>query len=165
MEMLYEIGKTVGAISGLFALGLVLWDRYTKHYPVAIIVARPLIDGSRQIVPFLHLKNSSDRPLLVSWSDGDLHKMRVGKGQTLDGILQTLLGGETTISLGPNGDALFPLFKPGAYDIIDVENQIELILRWKFAQPLVWRRVRPLVVSITKRDLDHLIDGYFEREK
>jgi hypothetical protein len=91
MEMLYEIGKTVGAISGLFALGLVLWDRYTKHYPVAIIVARPLIDGSRQIVPFLHLKNSSDRPLLVSWSDGDLHKMRVGKGQTLVGILQTLL--------------------------------------------------------------------------
>jgi len=43
---------------------------------VAIIVALPLIDGSQQIVPFLFLKNASDRPILVSW-DNDWTKLLV----------------------------------------------------------------------------------------
>jgi hypothetical protein len=51
METLYEIAKAVGSASGFLAGAFLLWDRYVKHFPVAIIVARPLTEGSMQIVP------------------------------------------------------------------------------------------------------------------
>ncbi|MCK1661268.1 hypothetical protein [Bradyrhizobium sp. 151] len=162
MDTLYEIAKAVGAASGLLAISLLLWDRYTKHFPVAVIVARPLIPSSRQIVPFLHIKNSSDRPILVSWRDGDRSRMRVAKGQSLDGVLQTMFDGETTISLGASGEAVLPVFRPVDYDSIDSETQIELCLHWKFAQPRVWKADRSIVVSIKKNDLERLIEGYLE---
>lgn len=53
MDTILEFAKTVGSVSGIFAAAFLLWDRYVKHVPVAIIVARPLIDGSQQIVPVL----------------------------------------------------------------------------------------------------------------
>lgn len=65
MESLYEIVKAVGSVSGILAGIFLLWDRCIKHFPVAIIVARPLMEGSVQIVPFVYLRNVSDRPLLV----------------------------------------------------------------------------------------------------
>ncbi|UQD69335.1 hypothetical protein JEY40_25320 [Bradyrhizobium japonicum] len=164
MDTLYEIAKAIGSVSGLVAIGVLLWDRYVKHFPVAVIVARPLMPGSRQIVPFLHVKNSSDRPILVSWKDGDRSKMRVARGQSIDGVLQTMFDGATTISLGASGEAVLPVFRPGDYDRIDPENQIELCLHWKFAQPRIWKADRSIVVSIRKIDLDRLIDGYLEHD-
>ncbi|KYH01705.1 hypothetical protein [Bradyrhizobium sp. DOA1] len=163
MDTLYEIAKAIGAISGLLAITILLWDRYVKHFPVAVIVARPLMPGSRQIVPFLLVKNSSDRPILVSWKDGDRSKMRVAKGQSVEGVLQTMFDGETTISLGASGEAVLPVFRPGNYDCIDPENQMELRLHWKFAQPRIWKTDRSIVVSIKKRDLDRLLGGYLEQ--
>ncbi|UFW82886.1 hypothetical protein BjapCC829_23135 [Bradyrhizobium barranii] len=164
MDTLYEIAKAVGAASGLLAISLLLWDRYVKHVPVAVIVARPLMAGSRQIVPFLHLKNPSDRPILVSWKDGDHRKMRVAKGQSLEGVLQTMFEGDTTISLDAGADAVLPIFKPRDYDNISPENQMELCLRWKFVQPRIWKVDRSIVASIKKIDLDRLIEGYREHD-
>ncbi|OPY95757.1 hypothetical protein A5906_07250 [Bradyrhizobium sacchari] len=165
MDTLYEIAKAVGAASGLLAISLLLWDRYVKHVPVAVVVARPLMAGSRQIAPFLHLKNPSDRPILVSWNNGDYRKMRVAKGQSLEGVLQTMFDGETTISLDGGAEAVLPIFKPRDYDDISSESQIELCLRWKFAQPRIWKVDRSIVASIRKIDLDQLIDGYYEHDE
>jgi hypothetical protein len=88
MEPLFEIAKTVGSLSGIFASAVLIWDRYAKHFPVAIIVARPLSHGSSQIVPFLLVKNVSDRPILITWNAGDSSRLRLAKDQSARGIMR-----------------------------------------------------------------------------
>jgi hypothetical protein len=135
-----------------------------RHFPVAIIVARPLTEGSMQIVPFVYLRNVSDRPLLASRKDGDIDGLRIAKAQTVEGVVQTLLDGETTISLAPNGDAYLPLFLPRNAEAIEPENMMAVEIRWRFAQPRIWRVDRSINVAIRKRDLEMLIGGHLEVE-
>jgi hypothetical protein len=160
-EFLTDLVKTVGSISGVFAAAFLIWDRYVKHVPVAIIVARPLIDGSQQIVPFLFLKNASDRPILVSW-DNDRTKLRVGKDQSSRAILRSLGEDQTVVSLGPEAEAYLPVFKPNTYEEIDPDNVMELQLRWRFAQPRIWVAERRLRISLCKRDFEEMIDGFID---
>jgi hypothetical protein len=164
MESLYEIVKAVGSVSGILAGIFLLWDRCIKHFPVAIIVARPLTEGSAHIVPFIYLRNVSDRPLLVSWKDGDRNGLRIAKDQTAEGVVQTLFDGETTIALGPQAEAYLPLFWPREKEAIEPENMMEMKIKWRFAQPRIWRVDRSIPVAIRKRDLKNLINGYRKPE-
>jgi len=159
-DMLFEFAKTVGAASGIFAAAFLLWDRYIKHFPSAIIVARPLMEGSAQIVPFLLIKNISDRPILVSWDDGDTTRLRIARDQSAQGMVHTLFCGQTVISLGPMREASLPVLRPGTYEQIDPENFLEIDLRWRFAQPRLWKVDRHLRVALRKLDLDAMIEGY-----
>jgi hypothetical protein len=163
MDFLFGLAKTVGYLPGVFAATFLIWDRYVKHVPMAIIVARPLIDGSQQIVPFLFLKNASDRPILVSW-DNDRTKLLVAKDQTLQGIF-SYLSGETLISLGSEAEVFLPVLKPSTYNEIDSDNRMELELRWRFAQPRFWVADRRLRISLRKRDLEGMIDGFMDFSK
>jgi len=63
-----ELLKVIGSASGLFATSFLLWDRYYKHFPIAIIVARPVMPGSVNVNHRLLLKNVSDRPILITRS-------------------------------------------------------------------------------------------------
>ncbi|WP_247523763.1 hypothetical protein, partial [Bradyrhizobium sp. 145] len=136
------------------------WRKSAGAGHVAFIEARPLIDGSRNIVPFLYLKNVSERPILISWPDGDLSRFRVARDDSIDGILATMFEGETTISLSAGADAVLPLHRPRSYEEIDPENVLEWIATWQLAQPILWRTPRKLRVQIRKRDFEALIDGY-----
>jgi hypothetical protein len=157
---LLEILKTVGSLSGISAAAFLVWDRYTKHFPVAIIVPRPLIPGSQQIVHRLYIKNVSDRPILVNWEHGDANQLRIAKDESLDGIFNSQLRGQTVISLDAGAEALLPILKPGNYDQIDPDNSLQVDLRWRFAQPLIWKPDRRASVWIKKRDFDSMVDGY-----
>jgi hypothetical protein len=159
-DFILEFAKTVGSISGIFAASFLVWDRYVKHFPVAIILARPFIDGSQQIVPFLLIKNVGDRPILISWDNGDRSKLCVAKDQSVRGMLHTFGHDQTVVSLGPGLETYLPVLKPSNYEEIDPDNMLELHLRWKFAQPRVWRVDRRISVSLCKRDFDNMIDGY-----
>jgi hypothetical protein len=92
-DFMVEFAKTVGSISGIFAAAFLLWDRFSKHFPVAIIVAQPLVEGSQHISPFLLIKNVSDRPILISWGNRDRTKLRVAKDQSTHGIIHSLVRG------------------------------------------------------------------------
>jgi hypothetical protein len=95
---LVEILKIVGSLSGLFATAFLLWDRYSKHFPVAIIVAQPIIPGSVNIAHRLYLKNVSDRPILISWEHGGMNQLRVAKDHSAHGILRSQQGKDHRIS-------------------------------------------------------------------
>jgi hypothetical protein len=164
-DIIFDFAKTVGSISGIFAAAFLIWDRFSKHFPVAIMLARPLIDGSREIVPFLLIKNVSDRPILISWDNGDRANLRVAKDQSIDGIVHSLSDGQTVVSLGPEAEAYLPVLKPGNYVEIDPDNVLELHLKWKFAQPRVWMADRQLTVSLRKRDFDNMIEGFMDGSK
>jgi hypothetical protein len=159
-DFLFDLVKTVGSISGVFAATFLIWDRYVKHVPMAIIVARPLMDGSQQIVPFLLLRNASDRPILVSW-DNDRTKLLIAKDQTPEGIF-SYLSDRTVISLGAGAEVFLPVLRPGTYSEIDADNRMELELRWRFAQPRIWVADRRIRISVLKRDLEHMINGYMD---
>lgn len=163
MEGLYEVVKAIGAALGIFSAAFLLWDRYVKHFPVAIIVPRPLMEGSREIMPFVYLRNVSDRPVLISWENG-VEGLRVAKAQTVEGVVETLFEGRTTISLGPQAEAYLPLFQPSNRDEIADDNMMEMEMKWRFAQPRIWRADRRLPVSIRKSDLQKMIDGYLDQE-
>jgi hypothetical protein len=164
-DFIFEFAKTVGSISGIFAAAFLLRDRWVKHFPVAIIVARPLVDGSQHIEAFLLVKNVSDRPILISWDNRDRTKLRLAKDQSTRGILQTLMHDQTVVSLGPGAEVYLPVLKPGNYDEIDPDNIVELHLGWKFAQPRVWMVDRRIRVSLRKRDFDNMIEGYMDGAK
>jgi hypothetical protein len=115
-------------------------------------------------MPFIYLRNVSDRPLLISWKHGDQNGLRIAKAQTILGVVQTLFDGEATLALGPNGEAYLPLFWPRDKEAIDPENMMEVKIKWRFAQPRIWRVDRSIPVAIRKRDLEHLIDGYLKAE-
>ena len=117
-----------------------------------------------QIVPFVYLRNVSDRPLLASWKDGNRDGLQIAKAQTAEGVVRKLLNGETTVSLGPHGEAYLPLFLPRDKEVIEPENMMEMEIKWRFAQPRIWRVDRSITVGIRKRDLEKFIDGYLKAE-
>ncbi|WP_461193611.1 hypothetical protein [Bradyrhizobium sp. UFLA06-06] len=103
-------------------------DRYTKHYPAAIMVARPLIEGSVNITHFLLLKNYSERPIIISWQHEANH-LRLAKDDSTLSIARSVLPGETVISLGPNAETYLRVIKPNGHDNIAPENSLEMQLR------------------------------------
>jgi hypothetical protein len=167
MDTMLETLKTVGSLAGFCTAAFLVWDRYIKHFPVAIIVARPLIPGGANLQHFLCLKNVSDRPILVIWnnSDGSSTQLRLGTAQTKEGILGALAEHETRIALGPDEKVFLPILKPSSFPRIDPDNMLEIDLRWRFAQPRVWRTDRPIRVSIRKRDWEYMIDHFIEPAK
>jgi hypothetical protein len=160
MDILFEIVRTLGAIAGLASAAFLIWDRATKHYPVALFEALPLIDGGSNIEVFVRLKNFSDRPVLLSWPNGQGRGLYIARNDSAEGIMRYLFEGETTIVLSSQAERVFPLLRPSAYSKIDPENMMELEIRWQFAQPIVWRTPRTLRVAIRKRDFEALIEGY-----
>jgi hypothetical protein len=160
MDTLFEIVRTLGAIAGLASAAFLIWDRATKHYPVALFEARPLIEGGSHIEMFVRLKNFSDRPILLSWPNGQGRGLYIARNDSVEGIMGYLSEGETTIVLSSQAERVFPLLRPSAYSEIDPENMMQLEIRWQFAQPILWRVPRTLRVTIKKRDFEALIEGY-----
>ncbi|WP_316159795.1 hypothetical protein [Bradyrhizobium sp. SZCCHNRI20481] len=158
-ETAFEILKAVGSLSGIFAAAFLVWDRYVKHFPVAIIVARPLVAGSHNIVHCLVIKNVSDRPVLLIWrNEVDAHQLRMGKSQSA--IVESMFEEETIVAVGPEAQVILPLIQPPNYEEIDPENCIWINLRWRFAQPRIWLFDRKLKIWIRKRDWDYMADNY-----
>jgi hypothetical protein len=112
MDTLFEIVRTLGAIAGLASAGFLIWDRATKHYPVALFEARPLIEGGSNIQIFVRLKNFSDRPILLSWPSGQGRGLYIARNDSAEGIMGYLSEGETTIALSSQAERVFPLLRP-----------------------------------------------------
>jgi hypothetical protein len=111
-------------------------------------------------VHFLLIKNVSDRPILVSWEKGDANKLRIARSQSVRGVVETMVGTEIVVALGPEIKVVLPLFKPGNYDRIAPDDILEIDLHWRFAQPRIWKRDRTIHVRISKRDFDYMVDNY-----
>jgi hypothetical protein len=159
-DSFFEAIKTVGGLSGIFTAIFLVYDRFTKHYPLAFIEARPLVEGGRNIGPFLFLKNVGDRPILLSWTDGQADRLKIARDDSAKNIMRSLFEGEATIALSPQAETVLPLLKPQRYADIDPENMMELEIRWQFAQHMLWRNPRTLWVKIKKRDFEALIEGH-----
>ncbi|OLP56686.1 hypothetical protein BJF92_11405 [Rhizobium rhizosphaerae] len=148
-------GSAVGILTGLF----VVWDRFYKHAPSLFLVAKPLIEGGKQRKAFLRLVNNSERPLIASWPNGsEDNVMRVATNDGIRGIVASIVRGETSVVLDGKDDRLFPVLKPPNWDDLSDDGTIEINVRWRFVQPLIWKRDRSTTVRIDKRSLKLLED-------
>ena len=112
MDTLFEIVRTLGAVAGLASAAFLIWDRATKQYPVAFFEARPLIEGGSNIAIFVRLKNFSDRPVLLSWPNGQGRGLYIARNDSAEGIMRYVYEGETTIVLPSQAERVFPLLRP-----------------------------------------------------
>ena len=157
-ELAWEAIKAVGGFAGFASTAYVLWDRFWQRTPSAIVLAQPVMAGSKNLTPILAIRNVADRPIIVSWRHGPDTGFRLAKDDSVKGIVQTMFPGEATAIVEPDSTRHFHLLKPGNYDEISQENVIDLQMCWKFAQPIVWQARRKIRLSIRKADLEAMLN-------
>ncbi|MGN6284767.1 MAG: hypothetical protein ACTHM2_06435 [Afipia sp.] len=157
-EFAWETTKAIGGFAGFASTAYVLWDRFWQRTPSAIVLAQPVMAGSKTLRPVLAIRNVADRPIIVSWRNGPDTGFRLAKDDSVRGIVQTMFPGAATAVVEPESTRRFHLLKPGNYDEINQENVIELQMSWKFAQPIIWQAPRKFRLSIRKADFEAILD-------
>lgn len=159
IAVVWDAFKGLGALAGLFASGHIFWAWVTKGYPTAIVDLEPIMDGSTVQQHVLRIANHNDRPILVHWQDGESNRLRLAKDNSIHGIARALVTGTTIVTVPPHNSRSLLVLKPSQYDDISPDNHLEVIVEWKFVQPILWQKYRRLRVSIRKQDFEHLLSG------
>lgn len=162
MDAVWDFVRGLGAIVGLATGLFVVWDRFFRFAPSAIVIVRPLIPGGIPKAAYLRVTNRADRPILVSWQNGRRNgEFGIAADHSSRAIIVSILEGCRTIAIDPSEATELVLFDPPDIDEIDPENTIECELSWRYAQPKIWKRDRRISVRIPKRSLMQLDpDGY-----
>lgn len=155
-EVAWEVFKGLGSLAGLGSTSYLLWDRYWKHVPQAVVVPRPLVDGSVNIVARLAITNLAPRPILVGWENAP-GEMRVALDDTLRGVIGSQFPKRTTVAIDAGEVREFPLLNPSGYEALSSDAPLSIDLKWKFAQPILWQSERKIRVWLRKQDLQSLI--------
>jgi hypothetical protein len=158
--MIWDFVQGLGAVVGLMTGGFVLLERFTKHRPVVIVVAPPFGDfkgAQRQLA--VRFTNPSDRPILVESETGaQSGHLRLAQDDSIRGIVTSLLPGSMRFPIDAGATKEFPLLKPPRFAEMDENSECLLQLRWRFAQPILWRAWRSIKVSVTKESLMVLLE-------
>ncbi|EJB07522.1 hypothetical protein Rleg9DRAFT_6536 [Rhizobium leguminosarum bv. trifolii WSM597] len=148
-------GSVIGVVTGAF----VIWERFFRYQPMAFIIAKPLIPGGAQKACYLRVINRSERPIFVSWPTGiEDNALRIAADHSSRAIVKSLLHGEKAVVLDGGEDATFPVLKPRNWEALEPDQTIETIVRWRFAQPMTWKRDRTFLIRISKRSYLLLTD-------
>lgn len=98
MDLIWETAKGIGAIIGLATGAFVVWDRFYRMTPTAVVVVRPLIPGGIPKATYLQVRNRADRPILVSWQNGQREfSFGIAKDHSTRSIVASFVGGRETI--------------------------------------------------------------------
>lgn len=155
-----------GSIVGFVTGGFVIWERFFRYQPSAFVVAKPLIPGGAQKACYLRVVNRSERPILFSWPTGmEDNALRIASDHSTRSIVKSLLHGEKAVALDGGEEAIFPILKPGNWHALDLDQTMETLVRWRFAQPMIWKRDRTFRVSISKRSYLLLLDEEEDRDE
>ncbi|MBY3059437.1 hypothetical protein HF263_25705 [Rhizobium leguminosarum] len=124
-------GSIIGVVTGAF----VIWERFFRYQPTAFIISKPLIPGGAQKGCYLRVVNRSERP-----------------------IVKSLLHGEKAVVLDGGQEVAFPVLTPPNWRSLDPDQTMETTVRWRFVQPVIWKRDRSFLVRISRRSYLHLLD-------
>ncbi|NZD59533.1 hypothetical protein HX900_00125 [Rhizobium sp. WYCCWR 11290] len=148
-----------GSIVGFVTGGFVIWERFLRYQPTAFIIAKPLIPGGAQKGCYLRVVNRSERPILMSWPTGTRdNALRIATDHSTRSIVKSLLHGEKAVVLDGGQEAAFPVLTPPNWRSLDPDQTMETTVRWRFVQPVIWKRDRSFLVRISKRSYLHLLD-------
>ncbi|WEZ83514.1 hypothetical protein P6U16_01260 [Rhizobium sp. 32-5/1] len=156
--MIWEVFQGLGAMVGLVTGGFVFYEHLMRHAPLAYVVTTPFMEhGSRYA--YVRIDNRSPRPILISWPSGiQDNRFTIGKDHSSRSIVEALLDGERAIAVDGNSTRDLVLLKPPNFGSMPLEGEADVVIRWRFAQPLIWKRERSITVRISKGDLLLLLD-------
>jgi hypothetical protein len=149
-DALQELGSLVGLATGLF----VIWDRFFRHSPTAVLVTRPLIPGGHTKGVYLQVTNRADRPILLSWENGLAPgRFGIARDHSIEAIVVSTLEGRSTIVLDSGEVKELLVLRPPDRHRIDPENYVGCELFWAYAQPKLWKPDRRIRVAVPMKSL------------
>lgn len=157
-ELVWEVFKGLGSMAGLATGAFVIWDRFWRHTPQAIVVSRPLMEGSSNIVARLAIKNLASRPIVISWENGAANHLRLAVDDSIHGIVSSLFEGRKVLAINAEETREFVILRPYNFPDINPDDWLYMRLNWKFAQPILWQPMRKIMVALQKHDFE-LLDG------
>jgi len=154
MQIIWEVFSGLGAVVGLVTGGFVVWDRFFRFSPTAILFVRPLIPGGVHMGWILRVSNRAERPILLSWQTGNrTGEFLLAADDSMDAIVASMAEGRRTIAVDPGEVRELVVTLPTDFADIDPENYVECRLFWRYAQPMIWKRERYIDVRVPKRSL------------
>lgn len=163
MEYFWEAIKGLGAVVGLVTGIFVVWDRFWKMTPTAVVVMRPVSEHSSALTPKLSIRNPADRPMIFRWKNRS-EKGRFGLSQDILPLtlIKQLKKDESEVVIDAGQTMELDLHKPDNIDSLEPDSLIKIDdMHWRFAQPKIWKWDRPVRVKLTKRSMMTLDpDGY-----
>ncbi|GHD07694.1 hypothetical protein ACFOEZ_04115 [Tianweitania populi] len=165
MEEFWEVVKGIGAVVGLLTGAFVVWDRSMRHYPFAVVTARPMIPNGMNYHALLFIENPSPRPIILEWKNGaGPGQLRVAVDNSARGIIKSILEGRSTLVLDQKSTVELVLLKPSDYAELPADQTVTYEIGWQYAQPSLYKPKRHLRGGIAKRDLQTLLrenlEGY-----
>lgn len=167
MEFVWQTIQGVGAVVGLVTGLFVVWDRFIRMTPAAVVYPRRLSESSAFKTLYLQVRNPADRPILLTWRNG-LHKGVFGlvADDSTRSVVESVLDGKTTVVVDAGASRDFRLHKPQDIAEIGLDDTVDIKLSWRYAQPKLWRRDRRIRVRIQKRSLAAMApDEYDDSEE
>ena len=129
------------------------------HVPKAIVVARSRSEHSTDLAARLAVTNLAPRPILIGWTNGEPNHLLIALNTKLDSILDATLGKSAVVAVDVGETREFHLLKPTEFSSLASDAPLLIILKWKFAQPIIWQPSRKLVAFLYKQDLENLLKG------
>lgn len=157
-EFIWEAIKGLGSVAGLATGAFVIWDRFWRHTPQAIVVSRSLMEGSSNITARLTIKNLASRPIVISWENGAANHLRLAVDDSIHGIVSSLFEGRKVLAIDADQTLEFAILRPYNFPDLDPDDWLYMRLNWKFAQPIVWQPMRKITVALQRHDFE-LLDG------
>lgn len=157
---MWDMFQGLGALAGLISALYLAFRHVTRTYPVAIIVARKHYDLNKELFPFIRIKNSSERPLIVTFKDNTaLNELRVMGDYETRSVIAAAMRAPTRVIIDGEATAEFPIASRKDIDTIDPENMMVVRFYCRFAQPHWWQRERMYEIRIRKREMKALTEG------
>jgi len=155
---MWEIAQGVGAMAGLLAFVLLVWDRVSAENPSAYIISVSNQPGWTRF-QYLRVRNNSDRTLLVTAvNDGLPGHFNFAVDHDLGSIVGGTMRGRTVVAIDGKGEHDFVLLKPFDYKDLDPRSFVAAQLKWRFAHGL-YKQDRRMSVSIVKQDFEAIEAG------
>lgn len=97
--------------------------------------------------------------MLLAWPRGSQPDvMRLTLNHSTFEIVRSLLDGELAVAIDGKSENLFPIMTPPNWGDLDLDQTIEIVVKWRFAQPVFWKGERSFTVRISKRSSLVLLD-------
>lgn len=148
-----SVFQTLGALAGAVSVSILIWDRWVKSRPYAMLTMAPTDSGGRYELR-LRVVNSSRYPIVISQklpTNGFGFRHDHSVESTYAHVMRERF--EAIVAEGES--RLFEVFDPNDFRTMTPDTVIKSTLSWRRAQQPSWVPTRGfMTVHITKSDVD-----------
>lgn len=158
MEGAWNAVLGFGSLLGILSAAYLLLDRWTKEFPSVFIIAKPISEVGR-LTAYLRVANRSERPIIVTVPNNDAAagKFRVMQDHSIHAAVAVAVLPEGQYPVDGKETRDMPLILPADAEEMEASNTMEITVRWRYVQPILYVGDRRIRVTTTKNDLRLLL--------